>query len=97
MARSLTGVLTPYAQMMVQRRMQKSVCWQATQIPQQISSPMPTYVYELFDFKTTCVVDLNGRTCSCGKWSSLGIACGHAITAARDSNMHEIVNLVQFQ
>nr|KAJ0212805.1 hypothetical protein LSAT_V11C400182880 [Lactuca sativa] len=73
MARSLSGVLTPYAQMMVFRRMQKFVRLQATQIPQQISSPMPTYVYEVFDFKTTCVVDLN----------------------ARDSNMHEIVNLVQ--
>nr|KAJ0198393.1 hypothetical protein LSAT_V11C700375830 [Lactuca sativa] len=87
MAGSLTSVLTPYAQMM-------SVRWQATQIPQQISSPMPTYVYEVFDFKTTFVVDLNGRTCSCGKWSSLAIACGHAITAAHDLNMHEIVNLV---
>ncbi|XP_052622706.1 uncharacterized protein LOC128127994 [Lactuca sativa] len=95
MAGSLTGVLTPYAQMVVFRRMQKSVRWQATQIPQQISSPVSAYVYEVFDFKTTCVVDLNDRTCSCGKWSSLGIACGHAIAAARDSNMHEIVNLVQ--
>nr|KAJ0192438.1 hypothetical protein LSAT_V11C800395340 [Lactuca sativa] len=95
MACSLTSVLTPYAQMVVFRRMQKSVRWQATQISQQISSPMPTYVYEVIDFKTTCVVHLNGRTCSCGKWSSLGIACGHAIATARDSNMHEIVNLVQ--
>nr|KAJ0212858.1 hypothetical protein LSAT_V11C400192710 [Lactuca sativa] len=76
---SLTIVLTPYAQMVLQRRMQKSIGWQATQIPQQISSPLPTNVYPVSDFKTTFVVDLNGHTCSCGKWRSLGITCGHAI------------------
>nr|KAJ0221401.1 hypothetical protein LSAT_V11C200064910 [Lactuca sativa] len=61
MAGSLTTVLTPYAQMVLQRRMQKFVGWQATQTPQQISSPLPTYVYLVSDFKTTCVVDLNAR------------------------------------
>nr|KAJ0216975.1 hypothetical protein LSAT_V11C300142480 [Lactuca sativa] len=93
--RSLTTVLTPYAQMVLQRWMQKSVGWQATHIPQQISSTLPTYVYVVSDFKTTCVVDLNGHTCSCGKWCSLNITCGHGIAAAHHSNMHELVDMVQ--
>nr|KAJ0220370.1 hypothetical protein LSAT_V11C200061490 [Lactuca sativa] len=40
-------------------------------------------------------IDLNGHTCSCGKWRSLDIACGHAITSTRHSNMHDLVDMVQ--
>nr|KAJ0216651.1 hypothetical protein LSAT_V11C300119800 [Lactuca sativa] len=39
------------------------------------------------------MADLN--TCSCGKWCSLGIPCGHAIATARHSNMHELLHMVQ--
>nr|KAJ0223197.1 hypothetical protein LSAT_V11C200061480 [Lactuca sativa] len=80
----VTSILTPYAEMVLQRRMQKS-----------ISSPLPAYIYLVSNFKTTCVVDLNGHTYSCGKWRSLGIACGHAIASTRYSNMHELVDTVQ--
>nr|KAJ0218848.1 hypothetical protein LSAT_V11C300117200 [Lactuca sativa] len=72
------------------------VCWLASNTnPQQISSSLLTYVYLVFDFKTTCVLDLNDHTCSCGKWHSLDITCCHVITAARHSNMHELVDAVQ--
>nr|KAJ0201790.1 hypothetical protein LSAT_V11C600332470 [Lactuca sativa] len=67
MAGSLNTVLTPYAEMVLHKRMQKSIGWKATQIPQHISSPFPQYIYLVFNFKTTCIVDLNGHTCSCGK------------------------------
>nr|KAJ0189984.1 hypothetical protein LSAT_V11C800391450 [Lactuca sativa] len=41
------------------------------------------------------IADLNGHTCSCGKWRSLGITCGRAIATACHSNMHELVDMVQ--
>nr|KAJ0199358.1 hypothetical protein LSAT_V11C600317800 [Lactuca sativa] len=82
----------------VERKWQKDakVCWLAsnTDPPTNLVS-LPTYVYLVSDFKTTCVIDLNGHTCSCGKWRSLGITCGHAIIAARHSNMHALVDMVQ--
>nr|KAJ0184473.1 hypothetical protein LSAT_V11C900494040 [Lactuca sativa] len=49
----LTSVLTPYAHT------------QATKIPLEISSPFPSNIFQVFDFKTTCVVDLKRHTCSC--------------------------------
>nr|KAJ0195919.1 hypothetical protein LSAT_V11C700368440 [Lactuca sativa] len=52
MSGSLTTVLTPYVEMVLQRRMQKSFGWQATQIHQEISSPFPTYIYLVSEFKT---------------------------------------------
>nr|KAJ0206384.1 hypothetical protein LSAT_V11C500274620 [Lactuca sativa] len=68
------------------KRMQKSVrsCLPCRHI----------FIY-FFYFKKTCIVDLNGHTCSCNKWHSLGIAYGHAIAVARHSNMHELVDMVQ--
>nr|KAJ0220669.1 hypothetical protein LSAT_V11C200064840 [Lactuca sativa] len=45
--------------------------------------------------KETCVIDLNQHTSSCGKWCSLGIACAHAITSSRHSNIHELPDMVQ--
>nr|KAJ0191950.1 hypothetical protein LSAT_V11C800413630 [Lactuca sativa] len=61
MARRLTNVLTPYADM--------------------IPSLLPSDICRIFGFKKTCVVDMNCHTCSCGKWSNLGISCDHAIAA----------------
>nr|KAJ0198839.1 hypothetical protein LSAT_V11C600330540 [Lactuca sativa] len=48
----------------------------------------------VFDFKTTCGVDLNCHTCSCGKWRNLGIACSHAIAASHYSNIIELKHMV---
>ncbi|KAL7608125.1 hypothetical protein Lser_V15G12923 [Lactuca serriola] len=38
-------------------------------------------------FAERCVMgDMNRHTCSCGKWRSLGITCGHALAAAHYTN-----------
>nr|KAJ0188970.1 hypothetical protein LSAT_V11C800427210 [Lactuca sativa] len=50
--------------------------------------------YTFFYFKTTCIVDLSRHTCSHGKWSSLGVACGHAIGVSHYSNITELVDMV---
>nr|KAJ0206838.1 hypothetical protein LSAT_V11C500234220 [Lactuca sativa] len=55
----LNSILTPFAQMMLQRRMQKCIRWQATKIPPEISSSFPSDIFCIFYFKRTCVVDLN--------------------------------------
>nr|KAJ0187278.1 hypothetical protein LSAT_V11C900492770 [Lactuca sativa] len=89
MATSLTTLLTPYAEMLLHKWMQKSVRWKSTKILPAILSPLPSDIYRVFDFKKTCIVDLNCHTCSCGKWHILGIACGHAVAASRHSNIHE--------
>nr|KAJ0185688.1 hypothetical protein LSAT_V11C900457320 [Lactuca sativa] len=72
-----------------------SVRWEATKIPPEIPSPLPSNIYRVFDFKKTYVVDLNRHTCSYGEWCSLGIACSHAIVASRRSNIHELYDMVQ--
>nr|KAJ0206182.1 hypothetical protein LSAT_V11C500265090 [Lactuca sativa] len=38
---NLTTVLTPYAEMVLHKRIQKSVRWQATKFPPEILSPLP--------------------------------------------------------
>nr|KAJ0202244.1 hypothetical protein LSAT_V11C600312540 [Lactuca sativa] len=59
----LTIILTSYAEMFVR--------WQATMIPPEISSLFSYDIYRVFDFKRTCVVDLNRYTCSCGNVTSV--------------------------
>nr|KAJ0212118.1 hypothetical protein LSAT_V11C400160800 [Lactuca sativa] len=82
-------------EMVLHRRMQKSLRWKATKIPPEIVSPLPSDIFQVFDLKRRCVVDLNRHTCSCGKWRSLGIACGHAIDAARYTKNTELTDMVQ--
>nr|KAJ0189219.1 hypothetical protein LSAT_V11C800401270 [Lactuca sativa] len=60
-------VFTPYVEMVLHKRMQKSLRWKATKIPPKISSPFPSDIFRIFDLKRSCVVDLNRHTCSCGK------------------------------
>nr|KAJ0201852.1 hypothetical protein LSAT_V11C600324940 [Lactuca sativa] len=91
----LTIILTSYVEMVLHKRMQKSVRWQATKIPPEIPSLLPSDIYLVFYLKKTCVVHLNRHTCSCGKWRNLGIACDHAIVVSRHSNIHELPNMVQ--
>nr|KAJ0209830.1 hypothetical protein LSAT_V11C400161980 [Lactuca sativa] len=91
---SLTTVLTPYVEMMLHKRMQKSVQWKTTKVPPEITSLIPPDIYRVFDFKKTCVVDLNRHTCSCGKRRSLGIACCHAIAVSRHLNIHKLPDMV---
>nr|KAJ0226084.1 hypothetical protein LSAT_V11C100045370 [Lactuca sativa] len=82
---SLTTILTPYAEMVLHKRMQKF-----------ISYNLLPYIYLVSHLKKkACVVDLNNNTCSCRKWRSLGIACGHDIVATHHSNMHELVDMFQ--
>nr|KAJ0191232.1 hypothetical protein LSAT_V11C800411700 [Lactuca sativa] len=71
-----------YAKMVLHKRMQNSVRWQATKIPTEIPSLLLSNIYRVVDLKKTCFVDLNHHTCLCGKWHSLDIACGHAITTS---------------
>nr|KAJ0226183.1 hypothetical protein LSAT_V11C100030630 [Lactuca sativa] len=97
MAASETTILTPYAETVLHKRMPKSVRWQATKIPQEIPSSSPSDIYQVFDFKKTCVVNLNRRTCSCKQWHSLGIACSHAIVASRHSNIYELPYMTAYQ
>nr|KAJ0201838.1 hypothetical protein LSAT_V11C600312100 [Lactuca sativa] len=47
MTASLTTVLTPYVKMMLHKRMQKFVRWQATKIPLEIPSSLPSDIYGL--------------------------------------------------
>ncbi|XP_052623728.1 uncharacterized protein LOC128129072 [Lactuca sativa] len=91
----LSTVFTPYAEMVLHKRMQKSLGWKVAKIPPEFPSPFPSDIFRVFDLKRTCVVDLNRHTCSCGKWCSLGIACGHAISAARYTNNTELIDMVQ--
>nr|KAJ0195928.1 hypothetical protein LSAT_V11C700356550 [Lactuca sativa] len=56
---SLTSILTPYAEMVFCKRMQKCVWWQATKIPPEISSN----IYRVVSFKTYYVVDMNHHRC----------------------------------
>ncbi|KAL7583366.1 uncharacterized protein LOC111895454 [Lactuca sativa] len=81
--------------MVLHRRMQKCLRWKATKIPPEIPSPFPSDIFQVFDLKRRCVLDLNQHTCSCGKWRSLGIACGHAIVAARYTKNTELTDMVQ--
>nr|KAJ0192352.1 hypothetical protein LSAT_V11C800453110 [Lactuca sativa] len=55
----LTNVLTLYVEMVLLRRMQKSIRWQTTNITSDI--------LRVFYFYKNCVVDVNRRTYSCGK------------------------------
>nr|KAJ0227881.1 hypothetical protein LSAT_V11C100025980 [Lactuca sativa] len=55
--RRLTNVLTPYTEIVFHKRMQKSIRWQATKILPEIPSPLPPNIYQVFDFKKTCVVN----------------------------------------
>nr|KAJ0223574.1 hypothetical protein LSAT_V11C200080150 [Lactuca sativa] len=87
----LTTVHTLYAEIMLQRMMQKSAWWQATKIPPKISSN----IYQVFDFEITCVLNLNRHTCSYGKWHSLGISCRYAIMTSCYSNIIELANVYQ--
>nr|KAJ0207645.1 hypothetical protein LSAT_V11C500290530 [Lactuca sativa] len=45
--------------------------------------------------KRRCAIDLNRHTCSCGKWRSLGITCGHAIAATCYTENTELTDMVQ--
>nr|KAJ0228516.1 hypothetical protein LSAT_V11C100012840 [Lactuca sativa] len=56
----LTNVHTPYARIVLHKRMQKCVRWQATKIPPEIPffRSHPTFI-EFFILKKTCVVDVN--------------------------------------
>nr|KAJ0190039.1 hypothetical protein LSAT_V11C800450960 [Lactuca sativa] len=60
--RMLSTIFTPYVEMVLHRRMQKSLGWKATKISPEIL---------------------------------LGIACGHAIAAARYTNNTELTDMVQ--
>ncbi|XP_023729221.2 uncharacterized protein LOC111876892 [Lactuca sativa] len=91
----LSTIFTSYTEMVLQRRMQKSLRWKATKIPPEIPSSLPSDIFQVFDLKRRCVVDLNRHTCPCGKWHSLGIACGHAIGAARYTNNMGLTDMVQ--
>nr|KAJ0213775.1 hypothetical protein LSAT_V11C400168090 [Lactuca sativa] len=82
---TLTSVLTPYVKIVLQKRMQKFVRWHVTKIPPEILFSLPSDIYRVFNFKTTCIVDLNYHTCSCRKWCNLCITCGHIIAPSPDT------------
>nr|KAJ0184772.1 hypothetical protein LSAT_V11C900502560 [Lactuca sativa] len=76
----LTTVLTLYAEMLLHKRMQKSVWWQATKIP----PPFPSDIDRVFDLKNKL----------CCRAKPLGIACGHVIATSHHSNINELANMV---
>nr|KAJ0189065.1 hypothetical protein LSAT_V11C800395330 [Lactuca sativa] len=85
----LNTVFTPYAEMVLHRRMQKCLRCKETKIPPEIPSPFPYDIFQVFDLKTRCIVDLNRHM------FFLGIACGHAIATARYTKNTELTDMVQ--
>nr|KAJ0209334.1 hypothetical protein LSAT_V11C400199580 [Lactuca sativa] len=72
--------------MELHRRMQKL-------IPRKMLSLILFDVFQVFDFGTTFVVDLNCQTYPCRKWCSLGIACGCTIATSCYSNIIKLGNM----
>nr|KAJ0208060.1 hypothetical protein LSAT_V11C500243690 [Lactuca sativa] len=54
--RMLNTVFTPYAEMVLQRRMQKRLRWKATKIPPEIPFPFPSDIFQVFDLKRSLVI-----------------------------------------
>nr|KAJ0215304.1 hypothetical protein LSAT_V11C300102100 [Lactuca sativa] len=50
----LTNKSTPYVEMVLHKRIQKYDWWQETKIPLEIPSPLPSEIYQAFDFKNLC-------------------------------------------
>ncbi|MCO5561246.1 hypothetical protein L7F22_014867 [Adiantum nelumboides] len=43
--------------------------------------PSSDMVFEILTPKTTRVVDVGNKSCSCNKWQTFGIPCAHAVAA----------------
>nr|KAJ0210053.1 hypothetical protein LSAT_V11C400182870 [Lactuca sativa] len=76
----LNTVFTPYVEMVLHKRMQKSLRWKATKIPPEIPSPFPSNIFQI-------LIDT--------QWRSLDIACSHAIAATRYTKNTELTDMVQ--
>nr|KAJ0185660.1 hypothetical protein LSAT_V11C900485860 [Lactuca sativa] len=109
--RDAREVLTNIGHLKWARAYLSIICWNVLdmEVPQYFSVlslnqrnvPIITLIEGIIEYmqntfvERSIMADLNGHTCSCGKWRSLGIPCGHAIAAARHSNMHELLDMVQ--
>ncbi|XP_023741380.1 uncharacterized protein LOC111889465 [Lactuca sativa] len=83
------GVVTPYVEIELQKRINKSYNW--------VEKRLYADTFEVDNNFGTNKVQFERRVCSCGKWQKNGIPCGHAIACLRTRTSESIHEMVDYK
>nr|XP_043625426.1 uncharacterized protein LOC122596843 [Erigeron canadensis] len=80
-AETLEHRVTPWTEKKIAKRVVKSTSWRV--------EPCSNTLFEVIDHNLNGLVDLNAKTCTCGKWQTSGFPCGHVIKVALHLNQDD--------
>jgi len=73
--------VTPWTEKNIAKRVVKSTSWRV--------KPCSNTLFEVQDNNLNGLVDLDAKTCTCGKWQTSGFPCGHVIKVALHLNQDD--------
>ncbi|XP_023753419.1 uncharacterized protein LOC111901779 [Lactuca sativa] len=88
-AERLSGGVTPYVEIKLQKRINTSYNW--------VEKCLYADTFEVNNNFCTNKVQFECRVCSCGKWQKSGIPCGHAIACLRTRTSESIHEMVDYK
>jgi hypothetical protein len=77
----LTRRVTPWTEKKIAKRVVKSTSWRV--------EPCSNTLFEVLDNNLNGFVDLEAKTCTCGKWQTSGFPCGHVIKVSTHLNQDD--------
>nr|XP_043639460.1 uncharacterized protein LOC122610545 [Erigeron canadensis] len=80
-AESLERRVTPWTEKKIAKRVVKSTSWRV--------EPCSNTFFEVIDHNLNGLVDLDAKTCTCGKWQTSSFPCGHVIKVALHLNQDD--------
>jgi hypothetical protein len=78
---TLTQRVTPWTEKKIAKRVVKSTSWRV--------EPCSNTLFEVLDNNLNGLVDLDAKTCTCGKWQTSGFPCGHVIKVVLHLNQDD--------